>query len=133
MQTPARIVHLARRGFIAACPRASGGTATTASTLDVVGKYPQHWGVLLGAVQAFGFLAFAAGPAAEESQLRLLRCRPELAGQRDSAGNLPLHVAAHHKMRRMVGAASRPVTQLPEHGHPIEQAADLHNACATVA
>jgi len=40
--------------------------------------------------------AFAAGPAAEESQLRLLRCRPELAGQRDSAGNLPLHVAALH-------------------------------------
>jgi len=39
------------------------GPATTAYTQDVVGKYPQHSGLLLGALQAFGFLAFAIGPA----------------------------------------------------------------------
>ncbi len=39
------------------------GPATMAYTQDVVGKYPEHSGLLLGALQAFGFLAFAAGPA----------------------------------------------------------------------
>lgn len=38
------------------------GTATTAYTMDVVGKYPEHSGLLLGITQAFGFLAFALGP-----------------------------------------------------------------------
>jgi MFS family permease len=39
------------------------GTATTAYTMDVVGKYPEHSGLLLGIMQATGFLAFAVGPA----------------------------------------------------------------------
>mmetsp|Transcript_53656 Transcript_53656/g.116997 ORF Transcript_53656/g.116997 Transcript_53656/m.116997 type:complete len:406 (+) Transcript_53656:470-1687(+) len=39
-------------------------------------------------------IAFAAGGAEEEQQLQLLRCRPELAAQRDAEGNLPLHIAA---------------------------------------
>ena len=39
------------------------GPATTAYTMDVVGKYPDHSGVLLGVLQAVGFLAFAVGPA----------------------------------------------------------------------
>mmetsp|Transcript_55408 Transcript_55408/g.127352 ORF Transcript_55408/g.127352 Transcript_55408/m.127352 type:complete len:403 (-) Transcript_55408:29-1237(-) len=38
--------------------------------------------------------SFAAGVAQEEQQLQLLRCRPELAAQRDGEGNLPLHIAA---------------------------------------
>jgi len=38
--------------------------------------------------------SFAAGATQEEQQLQLLRCRPELAAQRDAEGNLPLHVAA---------------------------------------
>lgn len=42
---------------------ATGGTAATAYLMDVVGKYPARSGLLLGAVQAIGFLAFAAGPA----------------------------------------------------------------------
>ena len=42
---------------------ATGGTAATAYLMDVVGKYPERSGLLLGAVQAVGFLAFAAGPA----------------------------------------------------------------------
>ena len=41
---------------------ATGGTATTAYTMDVVGKFPEHSGLLLGMVQAIGFLAFALGP-----------------------------------------------------------------------
>jgi MFS family permease len=39
------------------------GPAATAYTYDVVGKYPDHSGLLLGLVQASGFLAFAVGPA----------------------------------------------------------------------
>ena len=42
---------------------ATGWTATTTYTMDVVGKYPQHSGLLFGIVQAVGFLAFALGPA----------------------------------------------------------------------
>jgi len=38
--------------------------------------------------------AFAAGAAEADEQLRLLRCRPELAAQRDGGGALPLHAAA---------------------------------------
>jgi len=45
--------------------------------------------------------SFAAGSSQEEQQLQLLRCRPELAAQRDGDGNLPLHVAA------TAGASSR--------------------------
>ena len=41
----------------------TGGTAATAYLMDVVGKYPERSGLLLGAVQAIGFLAFAVGPA----------------------------------------------------------------------
>lgn len=37
---------------------------------------------------------FGSGPTQEAEQLRLLSCRPELAAQKDSQGNLPLHVAA---------------------------------------
>jgi len=39
-------------------------------------------------------VSFAAGTSQEEQQLQLLRCRPELAAQRDAKGNLPIHVAA---------------------------------------
>lgn len=39
------------------------GPATTAYTMDVIGKYPDHSGTLLGVLQAVGFLAFAVGPA----------------------------------------------------------------------
>ena len=39
------------------------GPATLAYTMDVVGKYPEHSGLLLGALQATGFLALAVGPA----------------------------------------------------------------------
>lgn len=37
-------------------------------------------------------------PAAqrEEQQIALIRCRPDLASQRDAAGNLPVHLAALH-------------------------------------
>jgi len=38
--------------------------------------------------------AFRKGAAAEAEQLRLLSCRPELAGQKDPECNLPLHIAA---------------------------------------
>ena len=31
--------------------------------MDVLAKYPQHSGRLLGVIQALGFLAFAVGPA----------------------------------------------------------------------
>jgi hypothetical protein len=41
---------------------ASSACATQAYTLDVVGKFPQHSGLLLGLIQAVGFLAFALGP-----------------------------------------------------------------------
>ena len=34
-----------------------------AYTMDVVGKYPEQAGLLNGIIQAFGFLAFACGPA----------------------------------------------------------------------
>ena len=49
---------------------ASSACATQAYTLDVVGKFPQHSGLLLGLIQAVGFLAFALGP---ELGGRLLR------------------------------------------------------------
>ena len=39
------------------------GAATMAYTMDVVGKYPDQAGLLNGVLQAFGFLAFACGPA----------------------------------------------------------------------
>ena len=39
------------------------GPATLAYTMDVVGKYPDHSGLLNGVIQAVGFLAFALGPA----------------------------------------------------------------------
>eukprot|EP00966_Prymnesium_polylepis_P039351 912997-Prymnesium_polylepis.2 len=39
------------------------GPAATAYTQDVVGKYPEHSGLLLGGILAVGFLAFAIGPA----------------------------------------------------------------------
>ena len=42
---------------------ATSWTSTQAYTMDVVGKYPQHSGLLLGLIQAIGFLAFATGPA----------------------------------------------------------------------
>lgn len=42
---------------------ATTATASQAYTLDVVGKFPNHSGLLLGLVQAVGFLAFALGPA----------------------------------------------------------------------
>ena len=38
--------------------------------------------------------AFAAGASQEAEQLRLLQCRPELAAQKDTQLNLPLHMAA---------------------------------------
>ena len=38
--------------------------------------------------------AFASGASQEAEQLRLLSIRPELAAQKDTNGNLPLHVAA---------------------------------------
>jgi hypothetical protein len=41
---------------------ASSACSTQAYTLDVVGKFPQHSGLLLGLIQAVGFLAFALGP-----------------------------------------------------------------------
>jgi len=41
---------------------ATTATSTQAYTLDVVGKYPAHSGLLLGLIQAVGFLAFAIGP-----------------------------------------------------------------------
>lgn len=37
-------------------------SSAQAYTLDVVGKFPQHSGLLLGLLQAVGFLAFALGP-----------------------------------------------------------------------
>ena len=37
---------------------------------------------------------FGQGAAEEAEQLRLLACRPELAAQKDTEGNLPLHCAA---------------------------------------
>ena len=39
------------------------GPATQAYTQDVVGKFPEQSGLLLGLIQATGFLAFALGPA----------------------------------------------------------------------
>ena len=39
------------------------GPATLAYQMDVVGKFPEHSGQLLGTIQAMGFLAFAIGPA----------------------------------------------------------------------
>lgn len=39
-------------------------------------------------------IAFSAGVAGEAEQLRLLQCRPELAGQKDPNCNMPLHTAA---------------------------------------
>ena len=42
---------------------ACGTTAGGAYTMDVVGRYPAHIGLLLGVAQAAGTLGFAAGPA----------------------------------------------------------------------
>jgi len=39
-------------------------------------------------------VAFGSGVAGEAEQLRLLSCRPELAGQKDPECNMPLHTAA---------------------------------------
>ena len=39
------------------------GPATLAYTMDVVGKHPEHSGMLLGFLQSTGFLALAIGPA----------------------------------------------------------------------
>ena len=41
----------------------AAGTANAAYTMDVVGKFPEHKGLLLGTAQAAMLLAFAAGPA----------------------------------------------------------------------
>ena len=41
----------------------STGAAATAYQMDVLAKYPEHSGRLLGLIQALGFLAFAVGPA----------------------------------------------------------------------
>ena len=41
---------------------AAGTSAGAAYTMDVVGRYPEHTGLLLGTTQAIGLLAFAGGP-----------------------------------------------------------------------
>ena len=41
----------------------STGAAASAYQMDVLSKYPEHSGRLLGLIQALGFLAFAVGPA----------------------------------------------------------------------
>lgn len=41
----------------------STGAAASAYQMDVVSKYPEHSGLLLGLIQALGFLSFAVGPA----------------------------------------------------------------------